>query len=284
MKLPQLDIVEFRAEEICNNEKGCGNDWSQYAGVGVFDNATMHWCCTPEAISKGYCDSTQENRLILLDEDSDGNNGSHRSEYDIYHRTILVPEFGNTKDLLHDAQLHRLDGKYVVLFANCNPNGRPVHVTGTFDHPVTATVPESVSTASPKEQTSTSAPSVALTAEEPCANCDGDNSTIYENDEILEVTEEVQFQLEPSDTVITAFQRVYPEDGIFVSELSFFSAQPGDETWSDSVVSFFTSRQACTKVIARNGVWCGRLLQFSYLEKKLKKCCFSLAPISITCN
>ena len=220
-------------EHTCNNQNGCGNDWSQYAGVGVFDNATMHWCCTSDAIANGYCDSTQENRLILQDGDA--------SEFDIYHRTILVPEVGNTNNQLHDAQLHRLDGIYVVLFANCNPNGRPVHVTGTFDLPVSATVPETLSTVSPMEQASTPAPSVALTAEEeePCANCDdGYNATVNDRDEIIELTEEVQFQLEPSDTSIKSFQRVYPEDGIFISDLNLFSAEPGGETMSDSVVRY----------------------------------------------
>ena len=211
-------------EHTCHNKHGCGNDWSQFAGVGVYNNATMHWCCTQDAIENGYCDSSQQDRLILLDEDSDGNNGQHRSEYDVYHREIRIPKYGNTQTRLHDAQLHRLDGIYVVLLANCNPNGRPVQVTGTFEVPASA-----LPLPSP-----TPVPAPVLAPSQPTAT---EGEDIEGGDEVVDMTDLVQVLLDPSDTLVRSFQKVYPEDGVFMSNLNVWSSDSGNEAGSNTVVS-----------------------------------------------
>jgi hypothetical protein len=115
-----IDIAAFHLPEDCaSTRSGC--DWIEL-GIGARseDGEELRWCCSPDAVSMGLCSGTHQGRLIL----QDSFNGKHRS--------INVPATGEYSDHLTTGPFKTSDqsGKYVVVFANCNDNGRTVMIQG----------------------------------------------------------------------------------------------------------------------------------------------------------
>jgi hypothetical protein len=91
-------------------------------GIGKrSDEGTLRYCCSDDALSKGICEVTQYGRLIM---DTDKFAGKHR--------LINVPSTGAYDEHLKYGRFEQKagNGKYVVIFANCNDDGRQVVVEG----------------------------------------------------------------------------------------------------------------------------------------------------------
>jgi Lung seven transmembrane receptor len=98
-----------------------GCDWSQL-GVGARSaEGQLRYCCSNDAIDLGLCAGTQYGRLIM--------NGT---EYPGKHRLINIPATGELSTHLKYGRFEetKQSGQFVVVFANCNDEGRPVIVEG----------------------------------------------------------------------------------------------------------------------------------------------------------
>lgn len=142
-----LDIAVFHLPESCASSRtGC--DWTQL-GIGTRseDGNDLRYCCTPEAISIGLCRGTQKGRLIMDPEKYQGKVrpisfrlldafvGIPRLTFSIRlpkHRLVNVPADGYFTSHLKYGRFEETQnsGKYVVVFANCNQEGRAVIVEG----------------------------------------------------------------------------------------------------------------------------------------------------------
>ena len=91
-------------------------------GVGArSDDGLLRYCCSGDAIDMGLCAGTQYGRLIMGAEKFVGK-----------HRLINVPAVGEYSNHLKYGRFEETEesGKYVVVFANCNDEGRRVIVEG----------------------------------------------------------------------------------------------------------------------------------------------------------
>jgi hypothetical protein len=94
-------------------------------GVGSRTNSTedgvLRYCCSNDAIDLGLCAGTQYGRLIMDAQKFAGK-----------HRLVNVPASGDYDNFLKYGRFEQKaeNGKYVVVFANCNDEGRPVIVEG----------------------------------------------------------------------------------------------------------------------------------------------------------
>jgi hypothetical protein len=122
-----VDIAIFRLPESCAGSNG-GCDWTEL-GIGArTDGGALRYCCSADAIDFGLCTEDHTGQLIV------------QSMFAGKHRYISIPPEGDvTKHLkygrfdLDDDQSDGFDdgtGKYIVVFANCNDEGRPVKVEG----------------------------------------------------------------------------------------------------------------------------------------------------------
>jgi hypothetical protein len=79
-----------------------------------------------DSSSSGSSFEEQLNRLILH---------TDQSGIESYQRTIAVStEFSDMEASLGYSKLFRSEGNYVILLAHCNPNGRPVQITGSWSY------------------------------------------------------------------------------------------------------------------------------------------------------
>lgn len=115
-----LDIAVFHLPEECDSTRtGC--DWVEL-GVGArSEDGSLRYCCSADAIDMGLCSGTQYGRLLM---DADKFLGKHR--------LINVPANGEYSNHMKYGRFEETEvsGKYVVLFANCNDEGRSVIVEG----------------------------------------------------------------------------------------------------------------------------------------------------------
>jgi hypothetical protein len=116
-----LDIAVFHLPEECSSSRtGC--DWTEL-GIGARseDGKDLRYCCTAETMSIGLCRGTQKGRLIMDAEKFQGK-----------HRLINIPAQGEYTNHLKYGRFEEPDksGKFIVVFANCNEEGRPVIVEG----------------------------------------------------------------------------------------------------------------------------------------------------------
>lgn len=91
-------------------------------GIGArADDGVLWYCCSSEAIDSGLCQGTQYGRLIM---DTD--------KFDGKHRLVNIPKNGEYDDFLKYGKFEEKseNGRYVVVFANCNEEGRQVIVRG----------------------------------------------------------------------------------------------------------------------------------------------------------
>jgi Lung seven transmembrane receptor len=119
-----MDIVLFQEPASCSNTpSGC--DWTTL-GIGAKDSeGDLRWCCSQEAIDFGFCSSEKGHlgRLIV-------NTTLFRGE----HRFIMFPNTGIMDLKVHYPQLEipKLSGKYALVIANCNDDGRDILITGEY--------------------------------------------------------------------------------------------------------------------------------------------------------
>lgn len=114
-----LDIAVFQLPEECDSTRtGC--DWTELGVGGRSEDGLLRYCCSQDAISMGLCQGTQNSRLILNSEKFAGK-----------HRLITIPANGEYSDHMKYGRFEETDpGKYLVVFANCNDEGRSVIVEG----------------------------------------------------------------------------------------------------------------------------------------------------------
>mmetsp|Transcript_24448 Transcript_24448/g.57962 ORF Transcript_24448/g.57962 Transcript_24448/m.57962 type:complete len:346 (+) Transcript_24448:101-1138(+) len=115
-----IDIAAFHLPEDCASTKA-GCDWIDLGvGARTEDMEDVRWCCSPDAVQLGLCRGTQLGRLILQD------------SFEGKHRSVNVPATGEYSDHLSSGPFKIKDqsGKFIVVFANCNDNGRPIMIQG----------------------------------------------------------------------------------------------------------------------------------------------------------
>lgn len=98
-----------------------GCDWPDL-GVGArTETGVIRYCCSNDAIDLGLCQGSQYGRLIM---DATKFAGKHRFKN--------VPATGEFDEKLMYGRFEQNSesGKYVMVMANCNDEGRPVKVKG----------------------------------------------------------------------------------------------------------------------------------------------------------
>jgi hypothetical protein len=110
-------------------------DWSRATGIGTLKNSNtggeeegIQFCCTDEAIAEGLCLEQFRDQLIV-DYSVSGGDGST----DVLRRKVVVPRSGDLTVSLHNANLFRTQGTYIVMMVNCNSKGRSIQVTGPWE-------------------------------------------------------------------------------------------------------------------------------------------------------
>lgn len=110
-----VQFALFKLPDHCIGAKdGC--DWTE-AGVGAhISPKPVQWCCSEKFVEMTSC---QPGRLILTE--------SFRG----FHREINVPKEGPMTTKLKDGEFRISDtGQWVLLFTNCDSNGRAVDLAG----------------------------------------------------------------------------------------------------------------------------------------------------------
>ena len=105
--------------DCANTRAGC--DWTQL-GVGArTEDGVIRYCCSNDAIDLGLCPGSQYGRLIL---DTKKFSGKHRFQE--------IPATGNFDGQLKYGRFEQAadNGKYILVMANCNDEGRPIMVKG----------------------------------------------------------------------------------------------------------------------------------------------------------
>ena len=113
-----VDIVLVHEPDDC---AGC--DWTML-GVGTKKNGEISWCCTAKDYDVGRCGSGPVDRLII---DPNVFTGLQRS--------IIVPGplMEELNAIIESPVLSIIkSGKFLLIMANCNDNGRLVKVEGTY--------------------------------------------------------------------------------------------------------------------------------------------------------
>lgn len=121
-----VDIAIFQLPSKCVHSKvGC--DWPSL-GVGKrSDDGSLRWCCNREAMDLGICEDSPDNygRLMVDNDYFKLHNATH------HHRYVTVPNEGPMSKKIKNGKMEQTQsGTYVVLYANCNLEGREIYVTG----------------------------------------------------------------------------------------------------------------------------------------------------------
>jgi Lung seven transmembrane receptor len=119
--LTMLDIAVMYLPGSCaNTQTGC--DWTDF-GIGSKNNdGDIRYCCSQDAVELGFCEGDDVyGRLII-------NNTLFMGT----HRFLEIPATGEVSDQIRYGKIELPDksGRYVIIFANCNDEGRDVLVTG----------------------------------------------------------------------------------------------------------------------------------------------------------
>eukprot|EP00339_Tiarina_fusa_P001565 CAMPEP_0117049942 /NCGR_PEP_ID=MMETSP0472-20121206/34480_1 /TAXON_ID=693140 ORGANISM="Tiarina fusus, Strain LIS" /NCGR_SAMPLE_ID=MMETSP0472 /ASSEMBLY_ACC=CAM_ASM_000603 /LENGTH=541 /DNA_ID=CAMNT_0004763531 /DNA_START=35 /DNA_END=1660 /DNA_ORIENTATION=- len=119
MEGSEVDIAVFHLPSSCATSRlGC--DWTELGIGSRSDDDNLRYCCSNDAIDLGLCQGTQYGRLIVTD------------KFTGKHRVVNIPATGDYDNFLKYGKFEQKsgNGKYVVIFANCNDEGRPVKVDG----------------------------------------------------------------------------------------------------------------------------------------------------------
>jgi len=113
-----VDIAVFQMSDACAKNKDC--DLTQFGVGGRTEDGNLRWCCSEDAIDFGLCPEDRLGRLIMHEDLLKGQTGS-----------ISIPFAGNSKKRLRNGEFELEESsRYVVVFSNCNGDGRDIRVTG----------------------------------------------------------------------------------------------------------------------------------------------------------
>ena len=108
----------------CSNSRA-GCDWIDLGiGARTADGA-LRYCCSNDAIDLGLCSGTTYGRMIMDSEKFAGK-----------HRLVSIPSTGQYDNYLKYGNFEEkagTSGKYAIIFANCNDQGRPVIAEGVTE-------------------------------------------------------------------------------------------------------------------------------------------------------
>lgn len=123
-----VDIAIFRLPKSCaGTRSGC--DWTELGIGGKNDDGALRYCCSKDAIEWGLCTDKTAGRLIV----QPGTFGGK-------HKYIEIPADRDVTKKMTDGMFNfdndksdgfdDYSGQYVIVFANCDDDGRPVKVEG----------------------------------------------------------------------------------------------------------------------------------------------------------
>ncbi|CAB9523505.1 Transmembrane protein [Seminavis robusta] len=116
-----LDIAVMHLPGSCaNTRSGC--DWTDFGIGSKSADGDVRWCCSQDAVELGLCDGGDKyGRLIV-----------NNTQFTGSHRFVEIPPTGQISDEIRYGKIEEPNdsGRYVVIFANCNDEGREVLVTG----------------------------------------------------------------------------------------------------------------------------------------------------------
>lgn len=115
-----LQRFGFAQPSSCDKSReGC--DWVELGIGGRASDGKPRYCCTEEAVKGGLCQDTQKGRLIM-----------NPSKFAGQHRLMTIPRSGDYEGSLQFGKFEQREGngRYVVVFANCNDEGRLLTVFG----------------------------------------------------------------------------------------------------------------------------------------------------------
>ena len=120
----QVDIAVMHLPGSCaNTRSGC--DWTDF-GVGAKSpEGDIRWCCSNDAVELGLCEGGPKYGKLIINTTLFSGAGSHR--------LVEIDPTGDVVDQkLKYGKFEESDksGRYVVIFANCNDEGREVKVKG----------------------------------------------------------------------------------------------------------------------------------------------------------
>ena len=120
----QIDIAVMHLPGSCaNTRSGC--DWTDL-GIGAKSpEGDVRWCCSADAVELGLCEGGPKYGKMIVNSTLFSGSGSHRMVEidptgDVVDQKLKYGEFEEAND----------SGRYVVIFANCNDEGREVLVHG----------------------------------------------------------------------------------------------------------------------------------------------------------
>ena len=130
-----VNIVAFRLDSVCDSASACGTaeDWIKL-GIGArrHSDETYQYCCTDQNIQEGLCQANHRDELIYnLNKTIDEDCGFFQSRdwlVQIPRRGWITVPVQSTEDDTNFAE-----GRYVIVMANCNPNGRPMEARGKME-------------------------------------------------------------------------------------------------------------------------------------------------------
>lgn len=118
----QLDIAILHLPGECaNTRSGC--EWTEL-GIGATSaDGDVRWCCSSDAVELGLCEGGPKYGSMIV------NNTLFKGS----HRYVEIPPTGQMKDGIRYGKIEEptKSGRYIVILANCNDQGREVLVTGS---------------------------------------------------------------------------------------------------------------------------------------------------------
>jgi len=121
--ITMLDIaVVYLPASCANTRTGC--DWTEF-GIGARgDEGDIRYCCSTDAVELGLCEGGDKYGRLIVNSTTFSGSGNHRF--------IEIPPTGNMTEQIRYGKIEEPDksGRFIVVFANCNDEGREVLVTG----------------------------------------------------------------------------------------------------------------------------------------------------------
>lgn len=123
---PAIDIVVFREPRECTSHPDC--DWT-HLGIGTKSPVgDTYWCCWGDALDLEICKSRTQSHSPV------GHLALNRTAFTGQYRSITIDTSGKAQS--SSVPFGKLEqgktGTYVLVIANCNPNGRNMTVQGKY--------------------------------------------------------------------------------------------------------------------------------------------------------
>lgn len=122
--ITQIDIAVMHLPGYCaNTRSGC--DWTDFGIGATSPEGDVRWCCSADAVELGLCEGGPKYGKLIVNSTKFSGSGSHR--------LVEIDPTGDVVDQkLKYGEFEEVDnnGRYVVIFANCDDEGREVLVKG----------------------------------------------------------------------------------------------------------------------------------------------------------